>query len=101
MAWFKKPTAAERLASAFVQEVRTSSGQERRLAAQHPQAWEAGATKAAAVCAGKKLSDMEPFQLRYVADMNLTLPPGTTEAEAFIVSFVRKAEQMIRTGEAL
>ena len=93
-------SASEELAEAFVSEVQSSPQEENAMSLEHPEAWAAGARNAQSFCADKEISKLAPHQLRYMADMQLPYEPGTGEASAFIAAFVRKAQAMLRSGEA-
>jgi hypothetical protein len=90
----------EALAAPYFQTVDTSPEEERDLAIEHPEAWAVGVQKAEEVCRGKAISGLADDQLRYLADVSLVYEPGTPEATAFVTAFVRKAQEMVRRGEA-
>lgn len=94
------PKPTDPISAAYSQTVNTTLGEEREMALHHPEAWAAGIRKAEEVCRGKKLSDFGDAQLRYLADLELVFEPGSEEATVFITAFVRKAQEMIASGEA-
>jgi hypothetical protein len=98
----RKQAAIARLSAAYSQEVNTTPDDEQRLKRDCAHAWAAGERRAKAFFANgvqEQIAAASPHQLFTFADIESTEIPGTPEASAFVTSFVRTIEGLVKSDE--